>query len=229
MALEPWRAALDYASSLVARGPAPTGDGHCVLVLPGLATGDWSTLPLRRVLNRAGFCSNEWGMGINRGPDGDLDEWLGRLEARLMDLHRRSERRVSLVGWSLGGIYARELAKRTPELVRQVITLGSPFGDLQASRVSGVFRWLNGGKAQLTPRLQHRLRENPPVPTTAIYSRTDGVVGWQGCILEESPRAQNIEVSRASHCGLGVHPEVLRIVAERLSQPEGQWKRATTC
>ncbi len=226
MALEPWRAALDFASSLVASGPAPTGDGHPVLVLPGLATGDWSTLRLRRVLNRAGFSTSEWGMGINCGPDGDLDEWLGGLEARLDELHQRAGRRVSLVGWSLGGIYARELAKRSPQRVRQVITLGSPFGDIQASRVGAVFRLLNGGKAKLTPALQQRLRENPPVPTTAIYSRTDGVVAWQGCMLRESSLAQNIEVSRASHCGLGVHPKVLRIVAERLSQPEGQWRRS---
>ena len=218
------RATVDFWLSLLGRRPRPTGDGHPVLVLPGLAAGDWSTLRLRRVLDRAGFRTSEWGLGLNRGPQGDLDDWLAGLEAKVRALHAQTGSKVSLVGWSLGGVYARELAKRMPELVRQVITLGSPFGALGASHAGGVYRLLNAGASQLTPALERRLRKDPPVPTTAIYSKTDGVVAWQGCTVRESATAENIEVSCASHCGLGTHPRVLRIVVERLSQPEGHWR-----
>jgi hypothetical protein len=228
MALEPWRAAIDFTASLLGPPPPRTGDGHTVLVLPGLAAGDWSTLRLRRVLDRAGFASSDWGLGMNRGPDGDIDDWLAGLEARLRQLHERSGRSVSLIGWSLGGIYARELAKRAPHRVRQVITLGSPFGAAEASRAGGVFRLVNGGRSRMTPELQQRLREDPPVPTTAIFTRTDGVVAWQGCMARESDRSENIEVSCASHCGLGVHPRAVRIMVERLSQPEDGWRRRAT-
>ena len=224
LAIEPVRATLEFYMSLLGRPPRPTGDGHPVLVLPGLAAGDWSTLRLRRVLDRAGFKTSEWGMGLNSGPRGDLDDWLARLEAKVRILHAQSGRKVSLVGWSLGGIYARELAKRTPELVRQVVTLGSPFGAIGASHAGGVYRLLNAGRAQLTPALERRLRKDPPVHTTAIYSKSDGVVAWQGCTVRESAISENIEVSCASHFGMGTHPQVLRVVVERLSQPEGRWR-----
>jgi pimeloyl-ACP methyl ester carboxylesterase len=222
--MEPMRAGADFFMSLLGRSPRAVGDGHPVLVLPGLAAGDWSTLRLRRVLDQAGFQAHKWGLGVNRGPQGDLDEWLGGLQDKVRRLHAQAGRKVSLVGWSLGGIYARELAKSAPELVRQVITLGSPFAAPAASHVGAVFRLLNGGHAELTPALERRLRKDPPVPTTAIYSRTDGVVAWQACTVRESPNSENIEVSCASHCGLGTHPQVLRIVVERLSQPEGGWR-----
>jgi pimeloyl-ACP methyl ester carboxylesterase len=224
LAIEPMRATIDFCLSLLGRKPRATGDGHPVLVLPGLAAGDWSTLRLRRVLDRAGFKTSEWGMGINRGPQGDFDKWLAGLEAKVRELHAQNGRKVSLVGWSLGGIYARELAKRTPELVRQVVTLGSPFGAPGASHAGGVFRLLNAGHSQLTPALERRLRRDPPVPTTAVYSKTDGVVAWEGCTVRESATAENIEVSCVSHCGLGTHPRVLRIVVDRLSQPQGRWR-----
>jgi dienelactone hydrolase len=225
LAIEPTRAFIELGLSLLGRNPPPTGDGHPVLVLPGLAANDWSTLRLRRVLDRAGFQTHAWGLGINRGPQGDLDEWLGGLERKLRGLHQQTGRKVSLVGWSLGGIYARELAKRNPGLVRQVITLGTPFAAPGASHAGAVYRLLNGGNAQLTPAIERRLRQNPPVPTTAIYSKTDGVVAWNACTARESQRCENIEVSCASHCGMGTHPQVLRILVERLSQPEGRWRR----
>ena len=205
--------------SLWSRKPAARGDGHPVLVLPGLAAGDFSTLRLRRVLDRAGFKTSQWGMGLNRGPRGDMDEWLGGLEAKVRALHAKTGRKVSLVGWSLGGIYARELAKRTPELVRRVITLGSPFAAPTASHVGAVFKLLNAGQAKMTPALAQRLREDPLVPTTAIYSKTDGIVAWQACTVRESATSENIEVSCASHCGMGAHPQVLRIVADHLARP----------
>ena len=224
LALEPWRATIDLTASFLGTPPPRVGDGHAVLVLPGLGAGDWSTLRLRRALDRAGFLASAWGQGLNRGPEGDFDEWLAPLEEKVLALHRDTGRKVSLVGWSLGGIYARELAKRLPQQVRQVITLGTPFAGVAASNAQAAFRLLNRGRSQLTPGLQARLRQDPPVPATALYSRTDGVVAWQSCMLRESPRAENIEVSCASHCGMGAHPQVLRIVVDRLAQPDGQWR-----
>lgn len=224
LALEPLRAAIDLWVSLLGRKPPATGDGHPVLVLPGLAAGDWSTLRLRRVLDRAGFKTSEWGMGLNRGPQGNLDEWMAGLEAKVRSLHARTGKKVSVVGWSLGGIYAREVAKRVPRLVRQVITLGSPFAALDASNVGVVYKLLNGGRAQLSPELERRLRENPPVPTTAIFSKTDGIVAWQACVGQETGMSENIEASCASHCGMGMNAHVLRIVVDRLSQPEEHWR-----
>ncbi|WP_395689250.1 alpha/beta fold hydrolase [Caenimonas koreensis] len=156
-------------------------------------------------------------MGLNRGPQGDFDEWLARLDNKVRELHDRQGRTVSIIGWSLGGIYAREIAKRAPQLVRHVVTLGSPFGGVEASNGQTAFRLLNRGGASMTPAMRARLRLDPPVPATAIYSRTDGVVAWRSCMLQESATARNFEVSGASHCGMGVHPQVLRIVVDRLA------------
>ncbi|MBC7601943.1 MAG: alpha/beta hydrolase [Ramlibacter sp.] len=218
LALEPWRAGIDLAASFLSTRPRRIGDGHPVLVLPGLGGGDWSTVWLRRSLNRAGFATSGWGLGLNRGPEGDFDEWLARLDAKVQALHDRDGRKVSIIGWSLGGIYARELAKRVPHLVRQVVTLGSPFAGIKSSNAQTAFKLLNRGRAQpMTAELEQRLRTDPPVPATAIYSRTDGVVAWQSCMLNESAHAQNIEVSGSSHCGMGAHPQVLRAVVDRLA------------
>ncbi len=176
---------------------APRGDGHPVLVLPGFATGDGSTRVLRRTLHGFGYRAHPWLQGLNLGVQEGLPERLAR---RAEELHARYGRRLSLVGWSLGGIYARELAKRRPGLVRQVITLGSPF----AARSAG-------------------LRQPPPAPTTSIYTRSDGIVHWSRCVENETDRTESIEVP-GSHCGLGFNPLVLYAIADRLGQPEGEWR-----
>jgi pimeloyl-ACP methyl ester carboxylesterase len=225
LAVEPARAIVDFGLSVLGRSPDRMGDGHSVLVLPGLGAGDLTTLRLRRVLTRSGFDAHPWDMGINRGPRGDLEEWLAGLQRRLSMLHDRAGRKVSLVGWSLGGIYARELAKVAPQLVRQVITLGTPFAAPDVTHAGAVYKLLNGGHAELTPELKRRLRTDPEVPTTAIYSKTDGIVPWQACKGRDSQHCESIELSAASHCGMGAHPQVLRVVVERLSQAEGQWQR----
>jgi pimeloyl-ACP methyl ester carboxylesterase len=195
LALEAPRAALE-AQALVPALPllraAPRGDGHPVLVLPGFTASDLSTRVLRAYLRRRDYAAHGWQLGRNVGLEGEIG---GRMRDRLLALHAEHGRRVSLVGWSLGGIYARELAKLAPGCVRQVITLGSPF-------------------ALLPP---------PPVPATAIYSRSDGVVAWQDCRELESARTDNVEIV-GSHCGLGVNPLVLFAVADRLAQPESGWK-----
>jgi hypothetical protein len=224
LAAEPLRALLDLCASTLSATATPVGDGHPVVVFPGLGGAPFTTSHLRRFLGDCGFTAHCWGRGINTGPDGDFEGWLGGLEQDLRRRHRDSGRKVSLVGWSLGGIYARELAKRAPDAVRQVITLGTPFAAMRGStHAEGLFQLLNGGKAQLTPELERRLRACPPVPTTAVYSRSDGVVCWRSCIEKRSRQSESVEVD-ASHLGLVTHPEVLRVVVDRLAQAEGRWK-----
>jgi pimeloyl-ACP methyl ester carboxylesterase len=222
--MEPFRAALDFCASKFATKAAPVGDGHPVVVFPGLGGAPFTTSHLRKFLGDCGFTAHCWGRGVNTGPDGVFDDWLHGLQD---DVHRWSDEsgsKVSLVGWSLGGIYARELAKRCPDRVRQVITLGTPFASMRgATHAEGVYRLLNGSNDQLTPEMEARLRESPPVPTSSIYSKTDGVVCWRGCIERKSRQSESIEVS-ASHLGMVTHPDVLRIVANRLAQAEGKWK-----
>lgn len=224
LATEPLRALFDFAAGKLAGKARPVGDGHPVVVFPGLGGAPFTTAALRRHLTEAGFDAHDWGLGVNTGPDGAFDAWLAGLVRQVRELHRRTGRKVSLVGWSLGGIYAREIAKACPGSVRQVVTLGTPFASMSgATHAETLYRLLNGDTSQLTPAMQARLRECPPVPTTAIYSKSDGVVCWRGCMEQPTRHAESIEVG-ASHLGMVSHPDVLRIVAARLAQPEGRWQ-----
>jgi pimeloyl-ACP methyl ester carboxylesterase len=161
-----------------------------------------------------------WGKGRNLGfRHGVFDAHRSRIE----DLSRKHGRKVSLVGWSLGGIFARELAKRVPASVRQVITLGSPFtGHPRATNAFRLYQWVSGRRVG-NPGVHEPLRSPPPVPTTSIWSRTDGVVGWRCSVEREQPMVENIEID-ASHLGLGAHPLALYAIADRLALPEGQWR-----
>jgi pimeloyl-ACP methyl ester carboxylesterase len=204
---------------------APKGDGHPVMVLPGFLAGSGTTAPLRRFLTSKGYETFCWGLGRNLGPlaigpEGEL------LAQRLESIHRKMKRKISLVGWSLGGIMARELAKRYPKLVRQVITMGSPFGgNIRANHVWRIYEGVTG--QQIDPETMRKelgdLAAPPPVPTTAIFSRGDGVVAWQSCVERKAKHTDNIEVY-ASHCGLGVNPSVHFAVADRLALPEREWQ-----
>ena len=198
----------------------PRGDGHPVLVLPGLVASDMSTKLLRRDLEGRGYDAHGWGLGRNFGPrEGIEDGMTAKLEA----LHAESGRKVSLIGWSLGGVYARLLAARHPQWVRSVVTLGSPFtGSARATNAWRVYEGVSGQSAE-DPRRMKQVRPTPPVPTTSIFSRSDGVVAWRCSVEEPGPQSENIEVI-ASHLGLGAHPAVLYALADRLAQPEGQWK-----
>jgi len=198
---------------------APRGDGHPVLVLPGLQADDRSTAPLRRFLSALGYAVHGWRLGTNRGPD---EATVEGIRQRVSDLHlRHGGRAMSLVGWSLGGIYAREIARRGPSVVRQVITLGSPFRHVpgEESHPAAFIRAVSGG------RWTERSLDAGPleVPATAVYTRTDGVVPWRASRADPAPHAENIEVV-SSHCGLGHHPAVLWAVADRLAQPPGEWQ-----
>lgn len=200
---------------------APKGDGHPVLVFPGLATGDLTTVVLRNFLRDRGYAPHAWEQGLNRGPR------PGVIEAcveRVQELRAEHGRAVSLVGWSLGGVYAREIAKMVPDDVRVVVTLGSPFaGHPKATNAWRLYEFASGRSIEEDARIAD-LKSTPPVPTTSIFSRTDGVVAWQCSVEEETERSENIEV-HASHIGMGMNPTALYAVADRLAQPEGEWRR----
>jgi len=199
---------------------ASRGDGHPVLVLPGFTASDMSTRPLRAYLKEMGYAAHGWKQGANHGPRPGVEAGM---EERLAELARRYGRKVSIIGWRPGGVYARELARRAPELVRQVITLGSPFAnEPRASNAWQLYEALSGRSVEDWPN-REAMKRSPPVPTTAIYTRTDGVVSWHGCREQESATAQNIEVW-GSHCGLGHNPAVVYAIADRLAQPEDNWK-----
>ena len=214
----PWEfAASVLATPLLRR--LPRGDGHRVLVLPGLAANDLTTLPIRTFLKDRGYDALPWEQGVNLGPRPGV---LDALRARLRALHADG-RKVSLVGWSLGGVYARELAKEMPELVRCVITLGSPFsGPPQATNAWWLFERVSG-HPEPDAAMQAALRVAPPVPTTSIYSRTDGIVAWQCSLNPRGALCENIEVP-ASHIGLGLNPLALVAMADRLAQAPGRWR-----
>ena len=200
---------------------APRGDGHPVLVLPGLVASDRSTQLLRDFLARRGYEVHGWGLGRNYGPRAGVEE---AMLAAIDRLQQSSGRKVSLVGQSLGGAYARLLAARRPDAVRSVITLGSPVaGHPRSSNAWRVYEFTSG-KSSVDPQRWEQITRTPQVPTTSIYSRSDGVMAWQSSVESEGPRTESIEVV-SSHIGMAVHPAVLYLVAERLAQPEGQWRR----
>ncbi|MEY4882926.1 MAG: hypothetical protein RIS34_780 [Pseudomonadota bacterium] len=203
---------------------APQGDGHPVIVFPGLSANDLSTLPLRRFLDNKGYAVSGWEQGLNLGPRvGVLDAAQKQLAANF----ERSGQKVSLVGWSLGGVYARELAKVMPHAVRTVITLGTPFaGSPKSTNAWRIYELASGHKAEHEAN-DYDLPTAPPVPTTSVYSRSDGIVAWQASIQApclQNPCTENIEIL-ASHLGMGLNPSAWWAIADRLSQPEGQWQR----
>lgn len=199
---------------------APRGEVHPVMVLPGLIASDRSTWPLRRFLELLGYHAYPWEQGFNRGPQPGLHEALLDRIARLADRHGE---RVSLVGWSLGGLMARTLAWELPDTVRSVITLGSPLsGDPKGTNVRKVFEWASGFDAE-DPRLKALLGGHPEVPLTSILSKSDGVVHWRASLAPERERSETIEV-QASHLGLGVNPVVLWAIADRLAQHPERWQ-----
>jgi len=203
-------------------GSLPKGDGHAVQVLPGFMATNTSTSPMRRLLRELGYEAHGWDSGRNVRVDNAL---IRRLETQLQRLNDDTGRKVSLVGWSLGGVLARELAKLHPERVRLVISLGSPISDdRNHTSAARLFELLNGKEPEAMQGGRFRgLDAAPPVPTTSILTKTDGIVHWRGSVQKPSATpAENIEVY-ASHCGLGVNPSVMIAIADRLAQPEGVW------
>ncbi|TFH32798.1 MAG: alpha/beta fold hydrolase [Myxococcales bacterium] len=218
------RAAMDMAMPLLER--LPKGDGHTVVILPGFTADDRSTRPLRDLLNRLGYDARGWGLGVNIGPSHEIIHGLEDLFATVLEEARQP---FSIIGWSLGGIYAREVARQLPDHVRQVISLGSPLemvrGDDSATRpLWEELAPLFDDNAERTVRESHR--PLLPVPTSAVYTRTDGIVPWRSCLTVPGPTSENIEVY-GSHCGLGLNPSVAYAVADRLAQPHDDWRPFT--
>lgn len=227
---EAQRAMLE-AGSMLTLGPLmralPKGDGHAVMVLPGFMATDQSTALFRRHLTRLGYRSRPWAFGRNRGPRDDLMAQMVSAVARLAD---ETGGPVSLVGQSLGGIYAREISRVIPEQVRQVISLGSPFGSADGGGTNpGVARLfeLSTGKSAAAARAEQGftdMAEPPPVPSTAIFSKTDGIASWRICLEREAATTDNVEII-GSHCGMAFNPAVLWVVADRLAQAANHWRR----
>ena len=218
----PWEAmGLAAVSPWLSKMPA--GDGHPVLVFPGLGANDFSTKPLRRFLDQQGYSAHPWEQGANFGPrSGVLDGCRARIQA-LSAQHGGAP--VSLIGWSLGGIFAREMAKELPEQVRCVITLGTPFtGHPKATNAWRFYQMVSGQHSQ-DDTLLAEVRKPPSVPTTSIYSKTDGIVAWP-CSINPARHAhtENIEV-RASHLGMGMNPLAMFAIADRLRQDPAHWQR----
>jgi pimeloyl-ACP methyl ester carboxylesterase len=208
-----------FLSPLLIR--APKGDGHPVLTLPGFLASDLSMAPMRRYLHELGYDAQAWRMGRNLG---GLVRVRSALRSRVAEIHAATGRKVSLVGWSLGGVYARDMALQAPDMVRYVVTLGSPFAnDVRATNATRLYEALSGERVEDFSELREAIAGELPVPSSSIFSRSDGIVNWKTCLLRPSERAENIEVCCASHIGLGVNPAALWAVADRLAQPEGEF------
>jgi pimeloyl-ACP methyl ester carboxylesterase len=204
-------------------GSAPRGDGHPVLVLPGFTAGDESTAVLRRYLKRLGYLPLPWRLGRNTGSF-EVQEQLVHSFYRLT---REHDTPISIIGQSLGGVFARELARQFTPHVRMVVTLGSPFAssgpETTNPMVSRLFQYVSGmTRDQMRDHMLSFPTEAPPVPCTAVYSKSDGVVHWSACLEYEGARAENIEII-GSHSGMAMNPLVYHVIADRLGKPANAW------
>ncbi len=193
---------------------APRGDGHVVIDIPGWKAPEVSGAPLRAYLRGLGYDARGWGFGTNTGdPRRDVE----RLTRQVLELVDDSGSPVSLVGWSLGGVIAREVARAQPDAVRQVITYGTPV--VGGARFTAVARAYSPESSDAADELTRRLDAASPiqVPLTALYTRRDGIVAWQACIDRVSPQAEHVEVS-SRHIGMGWDPDVWAVVANRLAR-----------
>jgi len=210
---------------------APRGDGHPVLLLPGFMGSEGSLIALEMFLRNRGYAVQTWGLGRNVG---FRPGHASALEQKIRYMHHESGRSISLLGWSLGGVFALYGAHQASECVRDVITLGSPITvDASGSAVPPLLKALYrlvahplGSVAHsMQPRAKTMRERKPlPIPVSCLYSLSDGVVPPQEATIEGDPALhENIRVW-GSHTGLGFNPLVLQIVADRLAQPEGQWQ-----
>lgn len=220
--------ALSEASALIPSHPflnkLPPGDGHAVMTLPAFLASDSSMLVMRKYLRRWGYDARRWRLGRNIGPrqQRDIEKILDR---RLASLYRKSGGKVSLVGWSLGGLFAREMARRNPHLVRTVITLGSPVGEPKATSVWRLYEYVSGvslADRDVRKRIDSLRKPIPDVPVTAIYSKSDAIVSSKIARIPAGANVENIGIN-TSHVGMGFNPAVFFALADRLRQLEGSW------
>jgi pimeloyl-ACP methyl ester carboxylesterase len=197
-------------------GRHPRGAGEPVMVLPGFGAGDASTLVLRTHLRRLGYRVTGWGLGVNRG---DVPRLMGEVARAVAERAGREGAPLRLVGWSLGGVLAREAARDVPEHVDRVITLGTPVvGGPRYTATARIYEARGEDLAAIEAAVEERERTPIRVPVTAVYSEQDGIVDWRACIDRWNPQVEHVRV-RATHVGLGFSPQVLRLVAERLATP----------
>jgi pimeloyl-ACP methyl ester carboxylesterase len=191
----------------------PRGGGEPVLILPGYGAGDGSTVILKGYLRYLGYKAHGWGLGRNSGM---VEEILPRVLKRLASLSRRSKQQVRLIGWSFGGYLAREIARERPDLVRQVITLGTPvIGGPKYTVFAQNYLKLGIDIDAIAAQVEGRKKISLLTPVVAIYSRGDGFVAWQACIDRDAPNVEHIEV-QTTHIGFGFSPDVYKIIAQRL-------------
>jgi hypothetical protein len=199
----------------------PRGDGHCVVLIPGFMQDGSNMLPMQRYLEVLGYETRI----CNAVAHGVTVESVVRYASEIDSLARTTGAPVSIIGWSLGGLIARALASQRPRSIRQVITLGSPFsGDPADNALARIFGCMSGVlTAPVEEQVASAARQSLTIPSSSIYSRSDGIVPWQNCIDASSgPYSENIEVM-SSHAGLGVHPMALLVIANRLQQPTEGW------
>jgi pimeloyl-ACP methyl ester carboxylesterase len=191
----------------------PRGSGSPVLLIPGWKAPEATMGPLRRYLAWLGHDARHWGLGRNRGrPEADTELLAERVEA----LARKASRPVALVGWSLGGVIARETARLVPRSVSQVITYGSPVVGGPTHTVAAS-RWGREASERASRRIAALDLETPlRLPVTAIFSRSDELVSWPSCIDRVSPEVRHFEVW-STHVGMGVDPAVWTVIARRLA------------
>ncbi len=202
------------------------GDNHPLLLIPGFLAGDQSLSMLKNYLNWLGYKAETWGVGRNTGTPEHL---FDHLPEKLREMADKTGESVSLIGQSLGGVFARELARETPQLVRQVITMGSPFGarssETAIKMIGRLFKQQSGLTIDemLEVMKDKEMHRSPDVPLTAIFSKCDGVVQWQSCREDSEDRhTQNVEVS-GSHCGMGFNAMIYYVIADRLAQDPSDW------
>lgn len=204
--------ALRLAGAVPRLAGAPRGDGHLVVDIPGWRAPELSGAPLRSYLRRLGYDARGWGFGTNTG---DVRRDVEQLSERVLELVGASGSPASLVGWSLGGVIAREVARRHPDAVRRVITYGTPVsGGATHTTVARFF-----GGSEDVDEVTRRLDATSPigVPLTVMFSRRDGIVAWQACIDRTSPSAEHVEIF-STHLGMGVDPDVWSVVTDRLAE-----------
>ncbi len=218
----PWELGAHYVAQPIL-SLAPKGDGHMVMAIPGFLANDLTTKAMRMYLNRCGYQTSGWQQGTNYGYSEKVGANLIWRVSRLFKKHGK----ISLVGQSLGGVYACELARMYPHMVRFVITLGSPYADIEnASNVMWLYRRINGKEhAKKFDYQLQRCRIPPPVPTTSVFSKTDGIVSWRSSDIDKHHNSQceSVEIL-GSHIGMSFNPHSLWVVANRLAQAEADWQ-----
>jgi pimeloyl-ACP methyl ester carboxylesterase len=198
----------------------PKGNAEPVVVLPGLGASDTSTIPLRRYLTWLGYDARGWNLGRNAG---NVREMLPQVTDQVRQLKEQAGNPIDIIGWSLGGVIAREVARDYPDMVRQVVTMGSPVtGGPKYTSFRRFYERQGMDLEEIEARIAAREAKPITVPVTSIYSKRDGIVGWQASIDRRNAQVEHIEV-RATHLGLGLSPEVFMIIASKLANiPRGE-------